>query len=84
MTGLLFSEGLIQEPGSLDVLSRDQDPDSPPGLGNVMNVLLEGDVRAARERHSSPSVRVRGAPKLTRPLTSSTWSSSGSRPARNM
>jgi FdhD protein len=50
VAGLLFSEGIVQDAGNLDVLGRYHDPDAGPGLGNVMNVILRGDVRAARER----------------------------------
>jgi FdhD protein len=50
VAGLLFSEGLIQSADNLDVLARYRDPDAGSDPGNVMNVLLKGDVRAARER----------------------------------
>lgn len=50
VAGLLFSEGIIQSADNLDVLARYRDPDTTPDLGNVMNVLLKGDVRVARER----------------------------------
>jgi FdhD protein len=50
VAGLLFSEGIIQSVDNLDVLARYRDPDTSPELGNVMNVLLKGNVRVARER----------------------------------
>jgi FdhD protein len=50
VAGLLLSEGIIQSAANLDVLARYRDPDAGPDQGNVMNVLLKGDVRVARER----------------------------------
>jgi FdhD protein len=50
VAGLLLSEGIVQGPDGIDVLARYPDPEAGPGLGNVMNVLLKGDVRVARER----------------------------------
>lgn len=50
VAGLLFSEGVIAGAGDLDVIARYRGPDGDPELGNVMNVLLKGDVRVAKER----------------------------------
>jgi FdhD protein len=50
VAGLLFSEGIVQGRGSLDVVAHYRDPDAAPGVGNVINVILKGDVRVARER----------------------------------
>jgi len=50
VAGLLFSEGIIQDADGLDVLAHYREPETSPELGNVMNVILKGDVRVARER----------------------------------
>jgi FdhD protein len=50
VAGFLFSEGVIAGPDDLDVIARYRGPDADPELGNVMNVILKGDVRVARER----------------------------------
>ena len=50
VAGLLFSERVIQGRDNVDVLAHYRDPDAGPGVGNIMNVILKGDVRAARER----------------------------------
>jgi FdhD protein len=50
VVGLLYAEQVIRSRDNLDVVAHYRDPDAEPGLGNVMNVLLKGDVRVARER----------------------------------
>ena len=50
VAGLLHSEGLIRGPDNLDVIARYRGPDDEADPGNVVNVLLKGDVQAARER----------------------------------
>jgi FdhD protein len=50
VAGFLFSEGIIAGADDLDVIARYRAPDTDPELGNVMNVLLKGDGRVARER----------------------------------
>ena len=50
VAGLLFSERIVQSRDNLDVIAHYRDPDAAPGVGNVMNVILKGDVRVARER----------------------------------
>jgi len=50
VAGFLFSEGVIAGADDLDVIARYRGPDAHPELGNVMNVLLKGDVRVAKER----------------------------------
>jgi FdhD protein len=50
VAGFLFSEGVIAGADDLDVIARYRGPDADPELGNVMNVLLKGDVRVAKER----------------------------------
>jgi FdhD protein len=50
VAGFLLSEGVIANGEDLDVIARYRGPDADPTLGNVMNVLLKGDVRVARER----------------------------------
>lgn len=50
VAGLLFAEGVIGGADDLDVIARYRGPDGDPDDGNVMNVLLKGDVRAAKDR----------------------------------
>src|SRR5215510_13131358 len=49
VTGFLFSEGVISGADDLDVIARYRGPDGDPDDGNVMNVLLRGDVRLAKD-----------------------------------
>jgi FdhD protein len=48
VAGFLFSERVISTADDLDVIARYRVPDTDPDSGNVMNVLLKGDVRVAR------------------------------------
>ena len=50
VAGFLFSEGVIAGADDLDVIARYRDPDGDPDDGNVMNVLLRGDPRVAKDR----------------------------------
>jgi FdhD protein len=50
VAGFLLSEGVIAGPDDLDVIARYRVADTDPEFGNVMNVLLKGDVRVAKER----------------------------------
>src|SRR5258705_3464768 len=50
VAGLLFSEGIIVGADDLDVIARYRGPDGDPDDGNVMNVLLKGDPRVAKDR----------------------------------
>jgi FdhD protein len=50
VAGFLFSEGVIGGADDLDVIARYRGPDGDPDDGNVMNVLLKGDPRVAKER----------------------------------
>ena len=50
VAGFLFSEGIIGGVDDLDVIARYRGPDGDPDDSNVMNVLLKGDARVARER----------------------------------
>jgi FdhD protein len=50
VAGFLFSEGVIAGADDLDVIARYRAAGAHPDDGNVMNVLLKGDVRVARER----------------------------------
>jgi len=50
VAGLLHAEGLIPDADSLDVIARYRGPDDDADPGNVINVLLKGDVQAVRER----------------------------------
>ncbi|HYB40425.1 MAG TPA: formate dehydrogenase accessory sulfurtransferase FdhD, partial [Candidatus Methylomirabilis sp.] len=50
IAGLLFSEGVISGADNLDVIAPYGGSDEDRQRGNVVNVLLRGDVRAARER----------------------------------
>jgi len=50
VAGFLFAERIIAGADDLDVLAHYRGPDHDPHLGNVMNVLLKGDPRVARER----------------------------------
>jgi FdhD protein len=50
VAGFLFSEGIIRGADDLDVIARYRSPEVDPHLGNVMNVLLKGNVPVARER----------------------------------
>src|SRR5215475_3904977 len=49
VAGFLFSERVISGADDLDVIARYRPPDSDPDSGNVLNVLLKGDLRVARE-----------------------------------
>ncbi|PYN85158.1 MAG: formate dehydrogenase accessory sulfurtransferase FdhD [Candidatus Rokuibacteriota bacterium] len=50
VAGFLFCEGVITGADDLDVIARYRGPDGDPDDGNVMNVLLKGDVRVAKDR----------------------------------
>jgi FdhD protein len=50
VAGLLYAEGLICDADNLDVIARYRGPDGETDPGNVINVLLKGDVQVARER----------------------------------
>jgi FdhD protein len=50
VAGFLFSEGVIASADDLDVVARYRSPDAGDAPGNVVNVLLKGDTRVARER----------------------------------
>jgi len=50
VAGFLFSEGIIAGAEDLDVIARYRGPDGDPDDGNVMNVLLKGDLRVAKDR----------------------------------
>jgi FdhD protein len=50
VAGLLFSEGIIAGADDIDVIARYRGPTDDPDDGNVMNVLLKGDTRVARDR----------------------------------
>ncbi len=50
VAGFLFSEGIIASADDLDVIGRYRGPDGDPDDGNVMNVLLKGDMRVAKDR----------------------------------
>jgi len=50
VAGFLYSEGVIAGADDLDVIARYRGPDGDPDDGNVMNVLLKGDVRVAKDR----------------------------------
>jgi FdhD protein len=50
VAGLLHSEGIIRDADDVDIIAHYRGPDGDPDLGNVMNVLLKGDPRVARER----------------------------------
>src|SRR5215467_9912489 len=50
VAGFLFSEGVIGGADDLDVIARYRGPDGDPDDGNVMNVLLKGDLRVAKDR----------------------------------
>jgi len=49
VAGFLFSERVISTADDLDVIARYRAAESDPDSGNVMNVLLKGDPRVARE-----------------------------------
>src|SRR5262244_3199999 len=49
VAGLLFSEGAIASADDLDVVARYPGPEGERDTGNVINVLLRGDVTAARK-----------------------------------
>ena len=50
VAGFLFSEGIIVGADDLDVIARYRGPDSDPDGANVINVILKGDMRVARDR----------------------------------
>ena len=50
VAGFLFSEGIITGADDLDVIARYRGPADDPDDANVMNVLLKGDMRVARDR----------------------------------
>jgi FdhD protein len=50
VAGLLHAEGIIQDSDGLDVIAHYRPAEGEADRGNVVNVLLKGDVRAARER----------------------------------
>jgi FdhD protein len=50
VAGFLFSEGIIAGADDLDVIARYRGPDGDPDDANVMNVLLRGDVKVAKDR----------------------------------
>ena len=50
VAGLLHTEGLIRGADNLDVIARYRGTDGETDPGNVINVLLKGDVQVARER----------------------------------
>jgi FdhD protein len=50
VAGLLYAEGVIRDADNLDVIARYRGPDRDADPGNVVNVLLKGDVQVARER----------------------------------
>src|SRR5215468_9694004 len=50
VAGFLFSEGVIGGADDLDVIARYRGPDGDPDDGNVMNVLLKGDLQVAKDR----------------------------------
>src|SRR5215470_15487062 len=50
VAGWLVSEGLIADADDVDVIAHYRGPDEHPERRNVVNVLLKGDVRVARER----------------------------------
>src|SRR5258705_2636463 len=49
VAGFLFSERVISTADDLDAIARYRAPEGDPDSGNVMNVLLKGDPRVARE-----------------------------------
>jgi FdhD protein len=50
VAGFLFSEGIIASADDIDVIARYRGADGDPDDGNVMNVLLKGDMRVAKDR----------------------------------
>jgi len=50
VAGFLFSEGIITGADDLDVIARYRGPNGEAARGNVINVLLKGDLRVAKER----------------------------------
>ncbi|HEY7040263.1 MAG TPA: formate dehydrogenase accessory sulfurtransferase FdhD [Methylomirabilota bacterium] len=50
VAGLLYSEGLIRDADNLDLIAHYRGADRDTDPGNVVNVLLKGDMQAARER----------------------------------
>ncbi|HEX7788378.1 MAG TPA: formate dehydrogenase accessory sulfurtransferase FdhD, partial [Methylomirabilota bacterium] len=50
IAGFLHSERVIRSADDLDVLAPYRAGDGEPGAGNVVNVLLKGNMEAARER----------------------------------
>jgi FdhD protein len=49
VAGFLFSEGIIASADDIDVIARYRGADGDPDDGNVMNVLLKGDMRVAKD-----------------------------------
>jgi FdhD protein len=50
VAGFLFSERVIATTGDLDLIARYRTPNADPAAGNVINVLLKGQTRVAKER----------------------------------
>jgi FdhD protein len=50
VAGFLFSEGLIGNGDDVDVIAHYRGPPDDPDRRNIVNVLLKGDVRVAKER----------------------------------
>jgi FdhD protein len=50
VAGFLFSEGIVASADDIEVIARYRGPDGDPDDGNVMNVLLKGDMRVAKDR----------------------------------
>jgi FdhD protein len=50
VAGFLFSEGIITSADDLDVVAHYRGPDDEHGPGNIVNVILKGNARVARER----------------------------------
>src|SRR5262249_41046391 len=50
VAGFLHSERIVTTLADLDTIARYRASGADPGIGNVVNVLLKGDARVARER----------------------------------
>jgi FdhD protein len=50
VAGLLHAEGIIRDADGVDVIAHYRGPADDVDRGNVINVILKGDVRLARER----------------------------------